>query len=164
MTMTEKLSASRKSWLQVGMRGAFLKGTGGPGAPHVFSFQRASDLCNEGHNLDVVDSQFWRRRQLASDHPDNVILRTKQYISDPHYKDHWLLYMPACVAAAMAASQPEGVPVANSSCPSSLQSFRPFRFKDEEKAMSIHAPEEVFAQKSRRASGPLPTLDRDPTL
>lgn len=57
-----------------------------------------------------------------------------------------------------------GVPVANSSCPSSLQSFRPFRFKDEEKAMSIHAPEEVFAQKSRRASGPLPTLDRDPTL
>lgn len=32
-----------------------------------------------GHNLDVVDSQFWRRRQLASDHPDNVILRRLTY-------------------------------------------------------------------------------------
>lgn len=37
----------RKSFLAIGCRNSHLKGIAGPGAPHVFAFDRAEDLPGE---------------------------------------------------------------------------------------------------------------------
>lgn len=41
----------RKSYLQLGARGSFLKGMGGPGAPHFYSFERAEQLLSQGPRI-----------------------------------------------------------------------------------------------------------------
>ena len=42
--LTSILSCGRKTFLQIGCKGNHLQGVGGPGAPHVFSFDRVGDL------------------------------------------------------------------------------------------------------------------------
>ena len=86
------IAAARKSFLHLWGMGNHLLGVGGPGAPHVFSFDRRADLgalpaCinmfsfawrrggMRGIESSAVDSSFWSSMQLA-EHPSDVILRT----------------------------------------------------------------------------------------
>lgn len=53
----------RKSWLHLGAHKSFLKGMGGPGAPHVYTFQRAGDAQTEGGKYMTL--KVYRHRLLG---------------------------------------------------------------------------------------------------
>ncbi|CAE7465830.1 unnamed protein product [Symbiodinium natans] len=96
-----------KTFLAAGCKSNHLVGVGGPGAPHVFAFDRRSDLGLEDED---VDSRFWQRLG-ATPHPSDVVLRTKQYMSDPDSSySRPILYLPYAVAVELAqqGAVPEG--------------------------------------------------------
>ncbi|CAJ1387396.1 unnamed protein product [Effrenium voratum] len=57
-----------------------------------------------GLHRDDLDDRFWRRR-AAPHSPSDVVLRTKQFMSDENWQPMKFLYMPAQAAAEMAAAQ-----------------------------------------------------------
>ncbi|CAK9032399.1 unnamed protein product, partial [Durusdinium trenchii] len=86
------------TWLQIGCCGNFIRGMGGPGAPHYFALDRRDSL---GGAYPDVQSAFWVRRGVTVASPDDVILRTKRYMADAAFQDKVLLRLPARVAAAL---------------------------------------------------------------
>ncbi|CAJ1449087.1 unnamed protein product [Effrenium voratum] len=86
--------------LHIGCCGNNLVGVGGPGAPHTFAFDRAADL--PGILRNTVKTSFWDRMGVPPDSSD-VVLRTKQWMSDESFRDP-ILYLPAAVLREMAAT------------------------------------------------------------
>ncbi|CAE7370562.1 unnamed protein product, partial [Symbiodinium microadriaticum] len=93
-----------KSFLEFGCHFNHLKGISGPGAPHTYAFDRFEDLGMERKD---VNSKFWTKRGY-NPHPSDVVLRTKQNMSDEEYVKP-ILYLPyeVFLEIAEAGSRPE---------------------------------------------------------
>ncbi|CAK9005962.1 unnamed protein product [Durusdinium trenchii] len=62
-----------------------LVGIGGPGAPHYFKLQRRVDAGLQSYE---IQNKLWH----YPEHPDDVILRTKQWMASPEFTFTSLLY------------------------------------------------------------------------
>ncbi|CAL1153220.1 unnamed protein product [Cladocopium goreaui] len=70
-------------------------------APMASSVQHwRSDLVSEGVDLSQLQSRFWNKFGFSPS-GDDVILRTKQYMSDPDWKGNPILYLPARICQAI---------------------------------------------------------------
>lgn len=91
-----------KSFLAEVFDHAHIVGVGGPGAPHLFRLERIGDA---GIPRTSVDDHFWRRKSYRP-HRDDVILRTKRWLSNSSFSQKVFLYLPAERARGFEGDSP----------------------------------------------------------
>lgn len=82
------------NWLSYHFEHAKLKGIGGPGAPHCIRLER---IGSTGVKRESLDTRFWDKREYSPS-PSDVIMRTKQWMSDDTWQPTIFLFLPASVA------------------------------------------------------------------
>ncbi|CAL1148299.1 unnamed protein product [Cladocopium goreaui] len=90
------------NWLSYHFEHAKLKGIGGPGAPHCIRLER---IGSTGVKRESLDTRFWDKREYSPS-PSDVIMRTKQWMSDDTWQPTIFLFLPASVAKRAQGKDP----------------------------------------------------------